>query len=160
MPPALQTLIDYRRRACVSLASGPAPDQIAFRPMSLARCTIRIRKRTKVSDATGRCARSVAARECSPRRFGGKAVRAIELLRERVADADPTISREALNRVCERVEVRFDHLHSEKMIRSHFKKGLIRFRPLQDSVAPGAPVPSTAAGRRRVADSACLTALR
>jgi hypothetical protein len=50
MPPALQTLIDYRRRTCESLAYGPAPDQIASRPMSLAKCTIRIRSRVDTCD--------------------------------------------------------------------------------------------------------------
>ena len=40
MPSALQILITHRRRTCANLAYGPAPDRIAFCPMSSAKCTI------------------------------------------------------------------------------------------------------------------------
>ena len=64
----------------------------------------------------------------------GRALAAIDTLKERITDADPSVVREALSRTCERIDLWFEHQHFKKQTRSFFKKGLIRFHNVADSL--------------------------
>ncbi len=63
-----------------------------------------------------------------------RALKAIDTLRERITSADPSIVREALSRVCERVDLWFDHEQQKSQVRSRFKRGVIRFGNVSDSL--------------------------
>ena len=51
---------------------------------------------------------------------------------EKLGAPDPQV--EAVRRACERIDLWFEHRHFEKQTRSHFKKGLIRFHYVSDSL--------------------------
>jgi site-specific DNA recombinase len=63
-----------------------------------------------------------------------KALKSVETLKERLVDADPAVAREALGRACERIDLWWEHRHFQKQTRSYFKKGLIRFHDVSDSL--------------------------
>jgi DNA invertase Pin-like site-specific DNA recombinase len=57
-----------------------------------------------------------------------KAIGRLQTLRDTLTAADPAVAREALNQVCERIDLWFDHIRQTKQVRSRFSKGLVRFR--------------------------------
>ena len=63
-----------------------------------------------------------------------QALKAIDALKGRITAADPSIVREALSRVCERVDLWFDHEQQKSQVRSRFKRGVIRFSNVSDSL--------------------------
>ena len=56
------------------------------------------------------------------------AIAAVHKLDKGLHAADPSIVREALNQVLERIDVWFDHQHSAKRTRSYFCRGIVRLR--------------------------------
>lgn len=51
-------------------------------------------------------------------------------LRERITDANPKVARHALQQIVERIDLWFEHVQGEKITRSVFKKGVIKFSPV------------------------------
>ena len=72
--------------------------------------------------------------DVAPRRRVRQALKAIDTLKERISNADPSIVREALSRFCERIDLWFDHQICKTQVRSTFKKGLVRFYDVSDSL--------------------------
>lgn len=48
-------------------------------------------------------------------------------LRERLQDADGRIARGALQEIVSRIDLEFDHVQHAKLVRSHFRKGIVQF---------------------------------
>jgi hypothetical protein len=57
-----------------------------------------------------------------------KAMRAAERLQESLNAADPALVREALSRVCERIDLWFTHKRGKVLTKSTFSRGIAKFR--------------------------------
>jgi len=57
-----------------------------------------------------------------------KALQSLQRLSERLRAADPTIAKDAIWRCCERIDLWFEHVQHEKIVRSCFRKGVAKFR--------------------------------
>jgi len=55
-----------------------------------------------------------------------RALAGVERLRERLQSGDKQVAREALRRICERIDLWFEQVRYPKITRSYFKKGLVR----------------------------------
>lgn len=57
-----------------------------------------------------------------------RAIEAIQRLAGSLKSIDRAVVREALNRICARIDLWFEHTQSEKQTRSYFERGIIIFR--------------------------------
>jgi competence protein ComEA len=57
-----------------------------------------------------------------------QAIAGLQKLQQRLASADGRIARGALQAIIDRIDLEFEHSRGPKMIRSHFSRGIVKFK--------------------------------
>ena len=65
-----------------------------------------------------------------------KAIGRLQTLNECLSSADPRLVREALYQTVDRIDLTFENVQHKKMVRSHFKRGIVRFKRVEGMRLP------------------------
>ena len=61
-------------------------------------------------------------------RLAERALLGLHELRDRLTDVDDRVARNALQAIVAGIDLEFEHVQHRKIVRSHFKQGIVRFR--------------------------------